>query len=77
MIRSLAQVPEETPYDVIGAVWTKLYQTCLTMPGMSESQCRGLMGYKPVYFPPSCVEKPKFPWWGYGIIGFFVGKWIL
>ena len=77
MIRALAQVTEKTPYEIIGDVWTKLYNQCLTMPGMSEAQCHGLMGYGLNYFPPSCVEKPRFPWWGYIILGFFVGKWVL
>lgn len=76
MIRSLAQVPEETPYEAIGTVWTKLYGQCLTM--MPDSQCRGLLGYRPIYFPTTCVEKPKFtlPWWGYMVAGWLIARFI-
>lgn len=87
MIHSLAQVEtplvtaQETTPDIIAAVWSKLYAQCLTMPGMSEDQCRGLLGYKAIYFPPTCVEKPEkpkftLPWWGYMIAGWLIARYI-
>ena len=59
------------PYAAIGAVWSLLYTEC--QKHLTAEQCAGLMGDKPVYYPPSC-KTGIIPWWGYALIGFGISR---
>ena len=59
----------------VNSVWDMLRAKC--EESLTVEQCNGLLGYKPIYYPPSCVDKPKIPFWGYLLIGYIAGKFII
>lgn len=73
-VRTLALGQDTTPatQEPVINVWNALNQLCLTK--LTQDQCTGLLGTRPVYFPPTC--KRGIPWWVYAVIGFVAGKHI-
>lgn len=60
------------PYMSVGTLWDNIDQYCQTQA--TPEQCRALLGYKPIYFPPVVIEKPVMPFWALLLIGYIVGK---
>lgn len=60
------------PYASVAAIWDEIKAYCQTK--MTPAQCDALLGYKPIYQPPTCVEKPKVPFWVYLGVGYILGK---
>jgi len=57
-------------YGIVGAVWNEIYAFCRTK--LPEGNCRDLLGYKPIYFPPELRQK----WYIYALIGYAVGRFL-
>lgn len=68
------QVPPDQ-YASVATVWDSLYNSCLTM--LPERDCQALLGTRPIYFPPEEYKKPIIPWWGFLIIGYLAGKYLI
>jgi hypothetical protein len=60
------------PYAAGGALWDDINAYCQTQA--TPAQCRALLGYKPIYFPPIVAEKPIIPFWALLLIGYVLGK---
>ena len=74
----IAQITSPTPTlpanPTVSDLWVWLVSQCQTQ--MPAEQCNALLGVKPIYYPPSCVDKPKVRWWVFLVIGFIAGRFI-
>lgn len=73
-VTPITPAPTQTPYEVLGTVWTELRELCKTK--LPEADCNALLGYRPIYFPPAIQPKPLIPAWGYALVGFIIGKFL-
>lgn len=60
------------PNAITGTIWDEINQFCQTRT--SPEQCQALLGYRPIYFPPTVFEKPALPFWALLLIGYVAGK---
>lgn len=62
----------DQPEIAIGAIWDDINAYCQTKA--TPDQCRALLGWRPIYFPPIVTEKPVMPFWALLLIGYVAGK---
>lgn len=60
------------PYMTVGTLWDNIDQYCQTQA--TPAQCRALLGYRPIYFPPTVSAKPILPFWVLLLLGYIAGK---
>ena len=64
--------PPVDPYASVAAIWSEIKAYCETK--MTPTQCNALLGYNPIYYPPTCIDKPKVPFWAWLVAGYIAGK---
>lgn len=64
--------PVIDPNMTVGTLWDNINQYCQTQA--TPDQCQGLLGYRPIYYPPVVVEKPILPFWVLLLLGYVAGK---